>query len=162
GDVMKESAQISLSLVRSRLANTANSFNFTASDVHIHVPSGATPKDGPSAGVTLFTALTSLITGKAVDPKLAMTGEITLSGAVLPVGGIKEKVLAAHRAGIKKVILPKENERDLEDVPEDVRNELKFVPVETIEEVLKEALGIDLPGQAFSFAGNGFAATQNA
>lgn len=162
GDVMKESAQISLSLVRSRLANTANSFNFTASDVHIHVPSGATPKDGPSAGVTLFTALTSLITGKAVDPKLAMTGEITLSGSVLPVGGIKEKVLAAHRAGIKKVILPKENERDLEDVPEDVRNELKFVPVETIEEVLKEALGIDLPGQAFSFAGNGFAATQNA
>jgi len=163
GDVMKESAQISLSLVRSRLANTENSFNFTASDVHIHVPSGATPKDGPSAGVTLFTALTSLITGKAVDPKLAMTGEITLSGAVLPVGGIKEKVLAAHRAGIKKVILPKENERDLEDVPEDVRNELQFVPVETIEEVLKEALGIDLPGQVLSssFSGNSFAATQN-
>ncbi|AKB28045.1 ATP-dependent protease La Type I [Methanosarcina siciliae C2J] len=163
GDVMKESAQISLSLVRSRLASTENSFNFTASDVHIHVPSGATPKDGPSAGVTLFTALTSLITGKAVDPKLAMTGEITLSGSVLPVGGIKEKVLAAHRAGIKKVILPKENERDLEDVPEDVRNELRFVPVETIEEVLKEALGIDLPGQVLSssFSGNSFAATQN-
>jgi ATP-dependent Lon protease len=160
GDVMKESAQISLSLVRSRLANTENSFNFTTSDVHIHVPSGATPKDGPSAGVTLFTALTSLITGKAVDPKLAMTGEITLSGAVLPVGGIKEKVLAAHRAGIKKVILPKENERDLEDVPEDVRNELQFVPVETIEEVLKEALGIDLPGQVLSLAGKSFAATQ--
>jgi len=162
GDVMKESAQISMSLARSRLANTENSFNFTTSDVHIHVPSGATPKDGPSAGVTLFTALTSLITGKAVDPKLAMTGEITLSGAVLPVGGIKEKVLAAHRAGIKKVILPKENERDLEDVPEDVRNELQFVPVETIEEVLKEALGIDLPGQMLSsFAGNSFATTQN-
>lgn len=163
GDVMKESAQISLSLVRSRLASTENSFNFTASDVHIHVPSGATPKDGPSAGVTLFTALTSLITGKAVDPKLAMTGEITLSGAVLPVGGIKEKVLAAHRAGIKKVILPKENERDLEDVPEEVRNELKFVPVETIEEVLKEALGLDLPGHVLSssFAGNSFTATQN-
>jgi len=163
GDVMKESAQISLSLVRSRLSNTANSFNFTSSDIHIHVPSGATPKDGPSAGVTLFTALTSLITGKAVDPKIAMTGEITLSGAVMPVGGIKEKILAAHRAGIKKVILPKENERDLEDVPEDVRNELKFVPVETIEEVLKEALGIDLPGQVLSssFAGNSFTATQN-
>ena len=90
-----------------------------------------------------------------------MTGEITLSGAVLPVGGIKEKVLAAHRAGIKKIILPKENERDLEDVPEDVRNELQFVPVETIEEVLKEALGIDLPGQVLSLAGKRFAATQN-
>ena len=161
GDVMKESAKISLSLVRSRLANTANSFDFTSSDIHIHVPSGATPKDGPSAGVTLFTALTSLIMGKAVDPKLAMTGEITLSGAVLPVGGIKEKILAAHRAGIKKVILPKENERDLEDVPEDVRSELKFVPVETIEEVLKEALDIDLPRPVVSYAGNGFAATQN-
>ncbi len=167
GDVMKESAQISLSLVRSRLANPANtanpasSFNFTTSDIHIHVPSGATPKDGPSAGVTLFTALTSLITGKAVDPKLAMTGEITLSGAVMPVGGIKEKVLAAHRAGIKKVILPKENERDLEDVPEDVRNELEFVPVETIEEVLKEALDIELPKQVLSFDVDGFGATQN-
>ena len=162
GDVMKESAKISLSLVRSRLANTANSFDFTSSDIHIHVPSGATPKDGPSAGVTLFTALTSLITGKAVDPKLAMTGEVTLSGAVLPVGGIKEKVLAAHRAGIKKVILPKENERDLEDVPEDVRNELKFIPVETIEEVLKEALDIDLPRPVASFPGNTFAPAHNA
>ncbi|SFM29286.1 endopeptidase La [Methanolobus profundi] len=151
GDVMKESAHISMSLARSRLAGTATAFDFTASDIHIHVPSGATPKDGPSAGVTLFTAITSLITGKAVDPKLAMTGEITLSGAVLPVGGIKEKVLAAHRAGIKKVILPKENERDLEDVPEDVRNELKFVPVETIEEVLKEALDIDLHRPAVSY-----------
>lgn len=161
GDVMKESAKISLSLVRSRLANTANSFDFTSSDIHIHVPSGATPKDGPSAGVTLFTALTSLIMGKAVDPKLAMTGEITLSGAVLPVGGIKEKILAAHRAGIKKVILPKENERDLEDVPEDVRSELKFIPVETIEEVLKEALDIDLPRPLVSYAGNGFAATHS-
>jgi ATP-dependent protease La len=161
GDVMKESAQISLSLVRSRLANTASSFDFTASDIHIHVPSGATPKDGPSAGVTLFTALTSLITGKVVDPKLAMTGEITLSGAVLPVGGIKEKVLAAHRAGIKKVILPKENERDLEDVPEDVRNELKFVPVETIEEVLIEALGIDLPRPMVSYTGNHWTPAHN-
>ncbi|MEN6443038.1 MAG: endopeptidase La [Methanoregula sp.] len=145
GDVMKESANISLSLIRSRLAYAANSFDFMASDVHIHVPSGATPKDGPSAGVTLFTALASLITGRTVDPKLAMTGEITLSGAVLPVGGIKEKVLAAHRAGIKKIILPQENKRDLEEIPEDVRSELAFVLVEHIEEVLKEALGIDLP-----------------
>jgi len=162
GDVMKESAKISLSLVRSRLVNnTTNNFDFTSSDIHIHVPSGATPKDGPSAGVTLFTALTSLITGKAVDPKLAMTGEITLSGAVLPVGGIKEKILAAHRAGIKRVVLPKENERDLEDVPEDVRSELKFIPVETIEEVLKEALDIDLPRPVVSYAGNSFAPVQN-
>jgi ATP-dependent Lon protease len=157
GDVMKESAKISLSLVRSRLANTANSFDFNSSDIHIHVPSGATPKDGPSAGLPLFTALTSLITGKAVDPKIAMTGEVTLSGAVLPVGGIKEKVLAAHRAGIKKVILPKENERDLEDVPEDARNELKFVPVETIEEVLKEALDIELPKPIVSYSRNSLA-----
>ncbi|MGA2912377.1 MAG: endopeptidase La [Methanoregula sp.] len=157
GDVMKESATISLSLIRSRLAHTANSFDFIKSDIHIHVPSGATPKDGPSAGVTLFTALASLITGKTVDPKLAMTGEITLSGAVLPVGGIKEKMLAAHRAGIKKVILPKENARDLEDVPGDVRSELIFVMVETIDEVLKEALDIDLPGPVASYAGNGLA-----
>jgi ATP-dependent Lon protease len=161
GDVMKESAKISLSLVRSRLASTANSFDFTSSDIHIHVPSGATPKDGPSAGITLFTALASLISGKTVDPKVAMTGEITLSGAVLPVGGIKEKVLAAHRAGIKKVILPKENERDLEDVPEDVRSELQFVPVETIEEVLKEALDIDLPRPFVSYPGNSFAPAKN-
>ena len=157
GDVMKESAKISLSLVRSRLANTSNSFDFTSSDIHIHVPSGATPKDGPSAGVTLFTALTSLITGKTVDPKTAMTGEVTLSGTVLPVGGIKEKVLAAHRAGIKKVILPKENEKDLEDVPEDTRNELMFVPVETIEEVLREALDIDMPRPIVSYPKNSFA-----
>jgi ATP-dependent Lon protease len=161
GDVMKESAHISLSLVRSRLANTASNFDFTASDIHIHVPSGATPKDGPSAGVTLFTALTSLITGKTVDPKLAMTGEITLSGAVLPVGGIKEKVLAAHRAGITKVILPKENEGDLDDVPEDARNELKFVTVETIEDVLREALGIDMPRPMVSHNGNGLVSIQS-
>jgi len=153
--VMKESAQISLSLIRSRLAHLAAGFDYFASDIHIHVPSGATPKDGPSAGVTLFAALASLITGIAVDPKIAMTGEVTLSGAVLPVGGIKEKVLAAHRAGIQKVILPKENVRDLDDVPEDVRGELAFVPVETIEEVLKEALGIDLPaGPVVPYSGN--------
>jgi len=161
GDVMKESATISSSLIRSRLAGTQNGFNFITSDIHIHVPSGATPKDGPSAGVTIFSALASLITGKTVDPELAMTGEITLSGAVLPVGGIKEKVLAAHRAGIKKVILPKENERDLEDVPEDVRGELTFVPVGTVEEVLKEALGIELPRTVTVQAGNSFVPAQN-
>ena len=161
GEVMKESATISLSLIRSRLANTHNGFNFMTSDIHVHVPSGATPKDGPSAGVTLFTALASLITGTTVDSDLAMTGEITLSGTVLPVGGIKEKVLAAHRAGIKKLILPKENERDLEDVPEDVRSELTFVTVETIEEVLKEVLDIDLPGPVMAYAGNRCAPVHN-
>ena len=161
GDVMKESATISLSLIRSRLANTQSGFNFMTSDIHVHVPSGATPKDGPSAGVTLFTALSSLITGKTVDPDLAMTGEITLSGTVLPVGGIKEKILAAHRAGIKKIILPKENERDLLDVPEDVRGELAFVPVETVEEVLKAALGIELPRMVMIPAGNSFVPLQN-
>ena len=102
GDVMKESATISLSLIRSRLADPQSGFNFMTCDTHIHVPAGATPKDGPSAGVGLFTALASLITGRTVDPELAMTGEMTLSGAVMPVGGIKEKVLAAHRAGIKR------------------------------------------------------------
>ncbi|MGD0534161.1 MAG: endopeptidase La [Methanoregula sp.] len=161
GDVMKESATISLSLIRSRLAHKQNGFNFITSDIHIHVPSGATPKDGPSAGVTIFSALASLITSKTVDPYLAMTGEITLSGAVLPVGGIKEKVLAAHRAGIKKVILPKENERDLQDVPEDVRSELTFVPVETVEEVLKEALAIELPRTVVMHAGNSFIPVPN-
>jgi len=161
GDVMKESATISLSLIRSRLANAESGFNFMTSDIHVHVPSGATPKDGPSAGVTLFTALASLITGKTVDPNLAMTGEITLSGTVLPVGGIKEKVLAAHRAGIKKIILPKENERDLQDVPADVRGELVFVPVETVEGVLKEARGIEMPRPLVLHTGNSVVPAQN-
>jgi len=161
GDVMKESATISLSLIRSRLAGTGNGFDFMTRDIHIHVPSGATPKDGPSAGVTLFTALASLITGKTAGLDLAMTGEITLSGAVLPVGGIKEKVLAAHRAGIKKVILPQENERDLQDVPEDVRAELVFVPVETVEDVLREALGIQLPRTIALQSGSSVVPAQN-
>ncbi|MDI3507080.1 MAG: ATP-dependent Lon protease [Methanomicrobiaceae archaeon] len=152
GDVMKESAQISLSLIRSRLAGMPSRFDFFSSDIHIHVPSGATPKDGPSAGVTIFTALASLVTGKAVDPTVAMTGEVTLSGAVLPVGGIKEKILAAHRAGIKTVILPRENERDLDDVPEEVRRDLMFVAVDTIEDVLREALGLDLAGPVLPYA----------
>jgi ATP-dependent Lon protease len=161
GDVMKESATISLSLIRSRLVHSADAFNFMTSDIHVHVPSGATPKDGPSAGVALFTALASLITGKTADPSLAMTGEITLSGAVLPVGGIKEKVLAAHRAGIKKVILPKENERDLEDVPADVRAELVFVPVTSVEEVAREALGLDLPKNMAMQTGSNVVPVQN-
>jgi ATP-dependent Lon protease len=161
GDVMKESATISLSLIRSRLAGEKTGFDFMTSDIHIHVPSGATPKDGPSAGVTLFTALASLITGKTADPHLAMTGEITLSGAVLPVGGIKEKVLAAHRAGIKKVILPRENQRDLDDVPGDVREELVFVPVDSVEDVLQEALGITLSRPLGQHAGSSVVPAQN-
>ncbi|NYT07521.1 MAG: endopeptidase La [Methanomicrobiales archaeon] len=161
GDVMKESATISLSLLRSRLGNTENGFSFGTSDIHIHVPSGATPKDGPSAGVTIFSALASLITGRTVDPRLAMTGEITLSGAVLPVGGIKEKVLAAHRAGIRKLILPKENERDLQELPGDVRSDLVFVTVETVEEVLKEALGIEIPRTFPLHGGAGYVPVRN-
>jgi ATP-dependent Lon protease len=143
GDVMKESARISLSLLKSRLP--VNSFNFKERDLHIHVPSGSVPKDGPSAGITLFTALASLVTGIKVDSKLAMTGEITLRGAVLAIGGLKEKLLAAERAGIKKVLIPKDNIIDLKDVPQEVKDHLNIIPVETIEEVLSETLGISLP-----------------
>ncbi len=146
GDVMKESARISVSLIRSRMANQIHHFKFNENDLHIHVPSGSTPKDGPSAGITLFTSLASLLTGKTVDPETAMTGEITLRGSVLPVGGIKEKVLAAHRAGIKKIIMSAENRQDLKDIPCDVRESLEFVFIETIEELIKEALDIELPG----------------
>ncbi|MDD4776398.1 MAG: endopeptidase La, partial [Syntrophomonas sp.] len=145
GEVMQESARISLSLIKSRLAVSSLNFNFKERDLHIHVPSGAVSKDGPSAGVALFTALASLISGIKVDPVLAMTGEITLRGAVLPVGGIKEKLLAAHRAGIKKVLLPKENLRDLKDLPEEVREQLQVQAIEVIEDVLLETLGLRLP-----------------
>nr|MBA3450883.1 hypothetical protein [Chloroflexia bacterium] len=109
--------------------------------VHLHVPAGAVPKDGPSAGVTMTTALTSLATGRPVRNDLAMTGEITLRGKVLPVGGIREKVLAAHRAGIRTVILPMRNERDLEDVPEELRGEMEFIFADSAEEVVPRALG---------------------
>lgn len=143
GDVMKESARISLSLLKSRLP--INTINFKERDLHIHVPSGAVPKDGPSAGITLFTALASLVTGIKVDSKIAMTGEITLRGAVLPIGGLKEKLLGAQRAGITKVLIPKDNVMDLKDVPEEVKKQLTIIPVETIEDVLKETLGISLP-----------------
>jgi len=145
GDVMKESAKISQSLIRSRLAFNLKQVEFDKQDLHIHVPSGAIPKDGPSAGVALLTTIASLVTGREVDPKLAMTGEISLRGAVLPVGGIKEKVLAAHRAGIKRVILPEENLKDLDDVPEDVQEEMEFLPVKTVEDVIKETISIELP-----------------
>jgi len=143
GDVMKESAKISLSLLKSRLPLTT--VNFRERDIHIHVPSGSVPKDGPSAGIALFTALASLFTGRRVDPLLAMTGEITLRGAVLPIGGLKEKLLGAQRAGIRKVLIPKENLADLKDVPEELRKEILIKPVETVEDVLNETIGIDLP-----------------
>jgi len=145
GDVMKESARISLSLIRSRLSLFTAGFSFQDQDIHIHVPSGAVPKDGPSAGVALLSSLASLITGKPVNPQLAMTGEVTLRGAVMPVGGIREKVLAAHRAGIRKVILPAENSKDLKELPEEVREDLEIIPAETIADVLREALGIEIP-----------------
>ncbi len=152
GDVMKESAKISLSLLKSRLP--MNTINFKERDLHIHVPSGSVPKDGPSAGITLFTALASLVTGIKVDPKLAMTGEITLRGAVLPIGGLKEKLLGAQRAGITKILIPNDNLIDLKDVPEEVKNQLTIITVETIEDVLKETLGISLPRVEHIFNAN--------
>jgi ATP-dependent Lon protease len=141
GDVMRESSQAALSYVRSNAEELGlNAHVFDGKMVHVHVPAGAVPKDGPSAGVTIATALASLATGRPVRSDVAMTGEITLRGKVLPVGGIKEKVLAAHRAGIKMVILPRQNERDLEDVPAELRREMEFVLADTAEEVLARAL----------------------
>ena len=140
GDVMKESAMISLSLLKARMPLTADFFK----EQDIHVPSGAVPKDGPSAGVTLFTALASLITGIKADPKLAMTGEITLRGAVLPIGGLKEKLLAARAAGIRKVLIPQDNTGDLKDLPQELKQDLQITPVKTVDEVIHHALGITM------------------
>lgn len=141
GDVMQESAQAAFTYIRSR-ANSlgADSDFYEKNDVHIHVPAGAIPKDGPSAGVTLAVALVSALTMKPVNKNIAMTGEITLRGKVLPVGGIKEKVLAAHRAGIKRVIMPKDNENDLEEVPLEIKESMQFIFVKYIDEVLKETI----------------------
>lgn len=142
GDVMKESAQAALGFIRSNAVELGiDEELFEKVDIHIHVPSGAIPKDGPSAGVTILTALTSLMTSIPVNPEIAMTGEITLRGTVLPVGGIKEKVLAALRAGIKQIILPEQNRKDLEDIPEHVKESLTFHFVNTTAEVLNLALG---------------------
>jgi len=144
GEVMKESVQAALSLVRSRNGEIgAKSEDFRKIDIHVHVPAGAVPKDGPSAGIAMFTALASLFTNKPVRADVAMTGEITLRGLVLPIGGLKEKSLAAMRAGISTVIIPKLNEKDLVDVPEEAKQKLKFVPVENVDEVLAVALEKD-------------------
>jgi ATP-dependent Lon protease len=140
GDVMKESAQIALSYVRSHAPELGIGAERLGGRFHVHVPAGAVPKDGPSAGVTMVTAIASLLSQVAVKSTVGMTGEVTLQGRVLPIGGVKQKVLAAHRAGLKEVILPKRNEGDLDDVPEQVRNEIVFHPVETVDEVLALAL----------------------
>ncbi|WP_039043061.1 endopeptidase La [Sporosarcina sp. ZBG7A] len=141
GDVMKESAQTALSYVRSRAESLGiDSSFYETKDIHIHVPQGAVPKDGPSAGVTIATALVSALTNRPIHREVGMTGEITLRGRVLPIGGLKEKTLSAHRAGLRVIILPKENERDIEDVPEEIRQELSFKLVDDAEEVLAIAL----------------------
>jgi ATP-dependent Lon protease len=137
GEVMKESAQAALSYIRTNAASLQIPENFYQEcDIHIHIPAGATPKDGPSAGITIATAVLSLLREKPVPHEMAMTGELTLSGRVLPVGGIKEKILAARRAGVKTVILPKMNEKNLDDIPDYIKKEMNFILVEHIQEVL--------------------------
>jgi ATP-dependent Lon protease len=148
GDVMKESAQAALSLVKARsreLGVAAETLD--KSDIHVHVPAGATPKDGPSAGVAMFVALSSLLTSRPVRSDVAMTGEISLRGLVLPIGGVKEKVLAALRAGIKTVMLPERNRRDLDEIPADARSQLQLVWVSDVDQALATALS-PLPAAA--------------
>jgi len=157
GDVMRESAQAAVSYVWSNAeALDIDPRLFEGKTIHVHVPAGAIPKDGPSAGVTIMTALASLATRRPVRSEVAMTGEITLRGKVLPVGGIKEKVLAANRAGIRSVILPRRNERDVEEVPEELRKQMRFIFVDDAEETLQHALtpssAAVVPGAARSSA----------
>jgi ATP-dependent Lon protease len=141
GEVMRESAQAALTLVKSRASQLGiDPSLFEKSDIHIHVPAGATPKDGPSAGVAMFTALTSLLTDRTVKNNTAMTGEISLRGLVLPVGGIKEKVVAAAAAGLTRVMLPARNRRDFDEIPLGARNKLEFVWLERVDDAIAEAL----------------------
>ncbi|MBR2736835.1 MAG: endopeptidase La, partial [Firmicutes bacterium] len=141
GDVMQESARTALSVIRERADALGIPEDFyTKYDIHIHIPEGAIPKDGPSAGVTMCSSMVSALTGTPLIRQIAMTGEITLRGKVLPVGGIKEKVIAAHRAGAKRILLPAENMTDLEDLPENVRGDLTFKSLKIIDEVLDEVL----------------------
>jgi ATP-dependent Lon protease len=141
GDVMQESARASLTYARSRAGALGIPVDFhEKTDVHVHVPEGAIPKDGPSAGITIATAVISALSQRPVRPTVGMTGEITLRGRVLPIGGLRDKVLAAHRTGLKTIIIPRDNERDLADVPEAIRKELRFVPVDHMDQVLAEAL----------------------
>jgi ATP-dependent Lon protease len=139
GDVMKESAQAALTLAKNYLGDSLEK-----TDIHVHVPAGATPKDGPSAGVAMFLALISLLTNKPIRSDVAMTGEISLRGLVMPIGGLKEKSLAALRAGIKTVMVPKRNEKDLEDIPADAKARLEFVFLEKVEDAIRTAIG-ELP-----------------
>jgi len=137
GDVMKESAQAAMSFVRSKAKSLGIDENFLEkTDIHVHIPAGGIPKDGPSAGVTMFTALASLLTNKPIRSDVAMTGEISLRGAVLPVGGIKEKMLAAHRAGIKRILMPDRNQKDMIDVPDQAKKEMEFFFIKKIDEIL--------------------------
>jgi ATP-dependent Lon protease len=147
GDVMKESAMAALSIVKNRTAALGiDPARFEKNDIHVHVPAGAIPKDGPSAGVAMFMALVSLMTDRTVRSDTAMTGEISLRGLVLPVGGIKEKVVAAHSAGLKRVMLPARNRRDFDDIPEIARNEMEFIWLERVEQAVAAALEPAKPG----------------
>ncbi|HWM28846.1 MAG TPA: S16 family serine protease, partial [Woeseiaceae bacterium] len=153
GDVMKESAQAAMSLVKNRFAEAkAESAKLRENDIHVHVPAGAIPKDGPSAGVAMFVSLASLVRNQTVRHDVAMTGEISLRGLVLPIGGIKEKVIAAHRAGIKTVMLPERNRKDFEDIPESVRSDLEFRWLKTVDDALEVALAIE-PAQSTAAGG---------
>ncbi len=141
GDVMQESGQAALTYIKSRAPRLKIDLEvFERMDIHVHMPEGAIPKDGPSAGITLATAIVSALTGRPVYKEVGMTGEITLRGRVLPIGGVREKVLAAHRAGLKMVLMPEKNMKDLVDVPKTVRSELKIIPVKHMDEVLQIAL----------------------
>ena len=139
GDVMQESAKIAITLVKELYPDKAEKFK--ENSLHIHVPSGAVPKDGPSAGITLVTALSSLVTGKKVPVDVAMTGEVSLRGFVMPIGGLPEKLMAAVRAGVKRVFIPHDNVQDLEDVPVEVKEKLEIIPVKKVKEVLGQVLG---------------------